>query len=169
MKIVVMSDSHGMRRVLELVMQKQPDADMYIHLGDGEREVHAFLMSHPELKEKFHYLKGNCDSGFLVDPTLNQFVMTLPHGHKIFAAHGDAYQVKYGTNRIRYEGREVHADIILYGHTHMRECRYEDGIYIVNPGSLGAPRDGKRPGFALIDVCESGVSVNLVEISSSAL
>ena len=48
MKIVVMSDSHGVRQTLEMVMNKQPDADLYIHLGDGEREVHAFLMSHPE-------------------------------------------------------------------------------------------------------------------------
>lgn len=165
MKIVVMSDSHGVRQTLEMVMKKQPDADMYIHLGDGEREVHTLLMENPALKEKFYYLKGNCDSGFLVDPTLNRLVMTLPNGHKLFAAHGDAYQVKFGTNRMRFDAREAHADIVLYGHTHIRECRYEDGVYIVNPGSLGAPRDGKRPGFALIDVCESGVSVNLVELT----
>ncbi|MBQ8010255.1 MAG: YfcE family phosphodiesterase [Oscillospiraceae bacterium] len=165
MKIVVMSDSHGVRQTLEMVMNKQPDADLYIHLGDGEREVHAFLMSHPEYQERFRYLCGNCDSGFLVDPTLDKFVMTLPYGHKIFAAHGHAYQVKYGTNRMRFDAREANADIVLYGHTHMREYRYEDGVHIVNPGSLGAPRDGKRPGFALIDVCESGVSVNLVELT----
>ncbi len=165
MKIVVMSDSHGVHQTFEMVMNKQPDADLYIHLGDGEREVHTFLLSHPEYKERFCYLCGNCDYGFLVDPTLDKLVMTLPHGHKLFAAHGHAYQVKYGTNRMRFDAREVHADIVLYGHTHIRECRYEDGVYIVNPGSLGAPRDGKRPGFALIDVCESGVSVNLVELT----
>ncbi|MBE6849073.1 MAG: metallophosphoesterase [Ruminococcus sp.] len=169
MKIIVISDTHGMRRSLEKVMQMQPDADMYLHLGDGEREVHAFLMANPAYREKFHYLKGNCDSGFLVQPTHDEFVMALPFGHKIFAAHGDRYQVKFGSNRIRYEAKSVGADIILFGHTHMRQNVYDDGLYIVNPGSLGAPRDGKRPGFAVIDVRESGVLVNLVEFAAGML
>lgn len=166
MKIVVMSDSHRIRKTVEMVLEKQPDADMYIHLGDGEAEMHMLSMEKPWLKEKLFYLKGNCDSGFLVDPTLDQLVLTLPYGHKIFAAHGDKYQVKFGTNRIRYEARQVNADIVLYGHTHVRECTYEDGIYIINPGSLGCPRDNMYPGFTLIDVVESGVSVNMVTLSS---
>lgn len=166
MKIVVMSDSHGVRQTVEMVLQKQPDADMYIHLGDGEREMHVLTMSDPAFGKKLHYLKGNCDSGFLIDPTLNQLVLTLPYGHRLLAAHGDAYQVKFSTNRMKHEAKALHADILLYGHTHMREYRYEDGIHIINPGSLGCPRDGKYPGFALIDVVESGISVNLVELSS---
>lgn len=164
MKIIVMSDSHGVRETVEMVLQKQPDADMYIHLGDGEREMHILTMTNPWLKEKLYYLKGNCDSGLLIDPTLNQLVLTLPYGHRLLAAHGDAYQVKFGINRMKHEAKSLNADIVLFGHTHVRSSCYEDGIYIVNPGSLGFPRDDKRPGFALIDVVESGVSVNLVTL-----
>lgn len=162
MKILVMSDSHGAYPVLQRVFEKYGEADLLIHLGDGEREVSRLVQTHPELEKKLYYLKGNCDTGHLVFPTLPSLTLTLPFGHRIFAAHGDYYRVKYGTSRIKYEAESRKADIVLYGHTHVGECRYEDGIYIINPGSLSCPRDGKKPGFVLLDVCKSGILPNTV-------
>ena len=43
MKILVMSDSHGAARTLRAVLEKHRDADLVIHLGDGEREMAAIL------------------------------------------------------------------------------------------------------------------------------
>ncbi|MBR4101114.1 MAG: metallophosphoesterase [Oscillospiraceae bacterium] len=162
MKIIVMSDSHGDRRKVEAILAKHADADLFIHLGDGEREMHALLLSNPSLNGRLHYLQGNCDSGFLISGTQTQLVLTLPYGHRILAAHGHYYQVKFGTARIVHEARELHADIVLYGHTHVRECRYDDGVYVINPGSLGCPRDGKAPGYVVLDVSESGIMPNPV-------
>lgn len=162
MKIVVMSDSHGAASVLRSVIEKHEDADMFIHLGDGEREMHTILRIHPQLSDKLYYLKGNCDGGMLIFRTELRLALALPHGHKIFAAHGDAFQVKFSTKRIEHEAKECGADIVLYGHTHVGDCRYENGTYILNPGSLGCPRDGKPPSYAILDVSESGVMPNMM-------
>ncbi len=162
MKIIVMSDSHGVGFRVETILKKHSDADFFIHLGDGEREMHTLILSNPTLGSRLYYLQGNCDSGFLISGTQSQLVLTLPYGHRIFAAHGHNYQVKFGTARIVHEARELHADIVLYGHTHVRECSYEDGIYVINPGSLGCPRDGKGPGYVVLDVSESGILPNPV-------
>ena len=39
MKIIVMSDSHGSYAAVQSIMDRTADADMFIFLGDGEREV----------------------------------------------------------------------------------------------------------------------------------
>ncbi len=164
MKLIVMSDSHGNLKAVQRILELHEDADLFIHLGDGEREMNALLQKMPQIREKLHYLKGNCDSGALIFQTMQQLVLTLPYGHRLLAAHGDYYQVKFSTARMVHEARELHADLILYGHTHAAECRYEDGIYILNPGSVSCPRDGMKPSYALIDVSESGILPSIVRI-----
>ena len=164
MKILVMSDSHGASPAVERVLRMHEDADMIVHLGDGEREMSRLLDLVPWLEDKLFYLKGNCDTGRLIYRTQRTLTQSLPYGHRLFAAHGDALHVKFGTSRIVYEARSAGADIVLYGHTHVRESRYEDGIYIINPGSLGCPRDGKAPGYAIVDVLPGGVLVSLATL-----
>lgn len=161
MKIIVMSDSHGLFSAVQKVVQLHADADMFIHLGDGEREMSRLLHTDPTLADRLYYLKGNCDMGTVIPGTQRSCTIALPFGHKIFAAHGDMFQVKFGTARIAYEARQAGADIVLYGHTHVRDCRYEDGLYILDPGSLGCPRDGGKPSYALISVSEKGILTNI--------
>lgn len=164
MKIIVMSDSHGVFTSLRKVVDLQRDADLFIFLGDGERDINQILMAEPWLEEKLLCLKGNCDGGLLNSQTLFQLEYTLPFGHKIFAAHGDRYQVKFGTARMVWEAKQHHADILLYGHTHCRDERFEDGVYILNPGSLGCPRDGKKQSYGVISVSENGILTNIVNV-----
>jgi putative phosphoesterase len=51
--------------------------------------------------------------------------------------------------------RRVHksdADVVLVGHSHMQFCLTVDGVTVVNPGSVGQPRDGDpRAAYAMID------------------
>ncbi len=160
MKIIVISDTHGDYRILRKIALMHRDADMFIHLGDGEMDLHQLFSCEPWTEQKFQCLKGNCDFRQSV-MTYRSLTIDLPYGHKIFAAHGDQFQVKYGTARIAYEARQNQADIVLYGHTHVSDCRYEDGLYIINPGSPSCPRDGNKPSYALIDVSEKGILPNL--------
>jgi len=164
LKIIVLSDTHGEYRRLEQVVRQHEDADKFIHLGDGERDVDRLFSMMPQVQGKFCYLNGNCDYGLLYEG-MSSLTLPLPYGHQIFAAHGHKFQVKFSTARIVYEARQCQADIVLYGHTHVSDCRYEDGIYIINPGSLGLPRDGKPPSYALLDISEKGVLPNLVWLS----
>lgn len=55
---------------------------------------------------------------------------------------------------------EINAEVLVYGHTHV-SCfkRFENGI-IINPGSVGQPRDGnKKASFAVFDVDSKSVEI----------
>ena len=43
-------------------------------------------------------------------------------------------------------------DIVISGHTHYRMCRMAGHAMLLNPGSLGQPRDGRGCGYCLLDV-----------------
>ncbi|MCE4619785.1 MAG: metallophosphatase family protein [Desulfurococcales archaeon] len=54
--------------------------------------------------------------------------------------------------------------IIVVGHTHYQFHRYVRGTLILNPGSVGQPRDGDpRAAYAVIDTSTGTVSFNRVE------
>ena len=46
--------------------------------------------------------------------------------------------------------------ITLFGHTHIPVTVYEEGVWLVNPGSVSAPRQGK-PTYAVIDIEQNGI------------
>ena len=49
------------------------------------------------------------------------------------------------------------ADLVLFGHLHIRMDRYADGIHLFNPGSAAQPRDQFAPSYGLVDIMESGI------------
>lgn len=154
MRIIVVSDTHGNYDVLDRILTHRRSADACIHLGDGEREANLALSVHPEWLGKFFYVKGNCDYG---SPCKDFLTLDIVPGHRIFATHGHRYGANFGTEGLLQAANEHHCDIILYGHTHVQECSYQNEIYIINPGSASRPRDGKGPAYAFIDFTKAGV------------
>lgn len=56
-------------------------------------------------------------------------------------------------------------DVIAFGHTHKPWHRVVNDIHFVNTGSVGRPKDGDpRAGYVLLDVSETGISVEFVRI-----
>ncbi|MBR4626184.1 MAG: metallophosphoesterase [Ruminococcus sp.] len=160
MRIIVISDSHGNFQNLEKVIMKNTDAQWIFHLGDGELELDRFVIAHPILAPKIIHVAGNCDYD-----SLSPEIFTLPAiEHKIFAAHGHKYGVAGSLDRIKKAALENGCDIILYGHTHERFMTYEDGLWIMNPGSIAIPRDGQNPSFGNIDISEYGVLMNIADV-----
>ncbi len=43
-------------------------------------------------------------------------------------------------------------EYLLLGHTHYRMARDVEGTAVINPGSLGQPRDGLAPSFVVVDL-----------------
>ncbi|MCC8112219.1 MAG: metallophosphoesterase [Ruminococcus sp.] len=158
MKIIVISDTHGLYRNLETIVTRQNDADMFIHLGDGEREYRLLLENRPELENRFHYVRGNCDMG---DHPISECIDVMA-GHRIFATHGHRYQVRSSLDVLAQYAREDGCDIALYGHTHISQSVYYNGVYILNPGSASCPRDGNPPSYGVVDVSHAGVMTNVV-------
>ena len=88
MKIIVMSDSHNSFFSLNKIFFNY-HADLYIHLGDGERELNQIALTYPE-KQIIH-IKGNCDLMSLSEDEL----LFCPYGkYTVFAVHGHKYGVK---------------------------------------------------------------------------
>lgn len=160
MRIVVMSDTHGNYRALESIILRNTDADWIFHLGDGERELDRFVLGHEVLAPKIIHVAGNCDYN-----SLSHEVFTLPvMEHKILATHGHAFGVNGSLERLKQTALTNGCDIILYGHTHVRFQSFENGLYILNPGSASMPRDGSKPSFGHIDISPSGVVLNIADV-----
>lgn len=154
MKILVMSDSHGRRDLVEKCIVQHPDAQVVLFLGDVLADIRN--MDQKFTNREFYYVKGNCDFGSDVPAEL---LITL-EGTGILLTHGHAHGVKYGLNGLIDHARKKGAKIALYGHTHVPYNQYHDGIYVLNPGSLAYPRNYSTPSYGLIEITPKGILTN---------
>ena len=76
----------------------------------------------------------------------------------ILCTHGHRYGVKSSDGALVERALKVNARILLYGHTHEPVTRYEDGLYIMNPGSA---RQGR---YGMIDITPNGIACILCEL-----
>lgn len=150
LRILVFSDSHGNVSALRRALAAQPQASHVFFLGDCLRDIEAL---EDEFRDKiFHKVSGNCDFGALSPST----AMENLNGTLIFYSHGHPYYVKQSTVPFLQAAEKRGAKIALFGHTHSSLIKYENGVYLVNPGSVSMPREG-RPSYAVIDIEENGI------------
>ncbi|MEA4911074.1 MAG: YfcE family phosphodiesterase [Oscillospiraceae bacterium] len=147
MRIVVFSDSHTRTERLEQIVRAQPDADYYIHLGDGWTDAQRLRAAHPGIR--LLTVRGNCDYG-CTDADTKELVAG---GKRILYTHGHSYNVKYTLDYLRDEAKKRGADVVLYGHTHLQDVSTFDGVYFVNPGAA-AQYGGAQ--FAMVDILPDG-------------
>ncbi len=158
-RIIAMSDSHGSKAALSRIFERTKDTgNIFVHLGDGERELDLMRMQYPDLD--IRHVAGNCDYASL-SPS---FDIIFAGNVKILITHGHICGVKHGTETLRSMARDHGCRAALFGHTHCRTERYEDGIYLFNPGSCSCPRDFSRPSYGYLDITESGIATNIVEL-----
>lgn len=151
MKIIALSDSHRRSdRVDKLFEKTHLYADLYVFTGDGLDDIENMFYIYPE--KKILCVSGNCDFAAR-EPFVAQTALC---GKNIVITHGHIQRAKSGLAGLKRLAADTGADIVIFGHTHEKTCTYEDGIYYINPGSLGAPHDGV-PSYAVIDVSEKGV------------
>ncbi|HHW46677.1 MAG TPA: metallophosphoesterase [Clostridiales bacterium] len=155
MRIVAISDSHGANKPVEDVIFEQTEAKNVFFLGDGIRHLEHLPDMFPD--KQFFFVEGNCDFWSLHKTS----DMVVLGGKKIFFTHGHEYNVKYGTKSLESAARSRFADIVLYGHTHIPDITYRDGLYIINPGSIARGRSG-RNSYAIIDITDAGIVPNII-------
>ncbi len=157
MRIVVISDSHRRTSVVDKIIASQPTAEHIFFLGDNTSDIEDFDLIYPD--KKFHTVCGNCDFMSLYPSVGVETVCEK----RILYTHGHNYSVKYGISNLLKTAKENNCDIVLYGHTHISEILYDDGVYVVNPGSCSSPREG-RASYAVIDITESGIMPIIIEV-----
>jgi putative phosphoesterase len=94
---------------------------------------------------------GNCDFGGLDDP---EQLIEL-RGVRILMMHGHTRNVKATGMSAYYAAREMGADVLLYGHTHIPLVDFDGTLYTMNPGAAG---DRLRPTCGIITI-EDGKAV----------
>lgn len=137
MKLLVFSDSHSdTRKMKEAIDMHARTCDGVVFLGDGLRDAEYLKDNYMDIP--FFCVKGNCD--FFAKDAENERVLYFD-GFKILITHGHAYGVKGGIGNLLYRARELEADAVFFGHTHV-PCEESieiagKRIQLFNPGSIG--------------------------------
>ena len=161
MKILVVADTHKNFEVLDLCVKKNPDADMLIHLGDGEHEFNDIRSKYPQMA--MIYVRGNCDFG-----NHNEVHVAKVGGYRIFCCHGHTLGVQDGLNDLVATAKKNRCNIALFGHTHLYRTEAIDGVYVMNPGSLDSPRNRNKPTFGIIELTEDGqLKMNILAMETN--
>lgn len=150
MRILVISDTHGRHGRFDIALENEGPVDAVFHLGDfqGDEDYFESVSECP-----VYMVAGN-----------NDFFSDLPFerevdfdGKKIFMAHGHGQYVHAGTRRIVEEGKKRGSDIVMFGHTHVPYLEEEEGMLVLNPGSLTYPRQANhKASYILMEIKESG-------------
>ncbi len=129
MKLLIMSDSHGLTSNNEIVTYENCDAAF--HLGDSQLMANQLEMSNYDIK-----VRGNCD----FDRNYPEAEVITVGGVRFFLTHGHLYDVNYGLGRLKHEASENNCEVALYGHTHVVNVDTDDQIIALNPGSTRQSR-----------------------------
>ena len=115
MKILVFSDSHSnshnVRAAIELNRAK---CDCIVFLGDGVKDMQYIKEQYPQIP--FFIVKGNCD---LFAKDVEEEKLLSLGDFNILITHGHLYGAKSGYARLAYRARELGADAVFFGHTHV--------------------------------------------------
>lgn len=151
MKILLISDTHTNTNAIQTVIDANTDADVILHTGDGANDLRRV----DRKNIGFVAVKGNCDR-YGCDAE-DELTIEL-NGTKIFMTHGHKYSAKSTKELLLAASLKECADICCFGHTHIIHKNEENGVLMLNPGSLGY--DGS---YMVINTGE-GISVEIHKI-----
>ncbi|MCX7712025.1 MAG: metallophosphoesterase [Clostridia bacterium] len=146
MRILLMSDSHGNTNNIIKAIKKNKDIDIVIHLGDMLSDILKVMEGNKHIR--YECVPGNND---WAREYPSEKVLDL-EGKKVFITHGHHYNVKYDYQRIIVRGRAIGADAVFFGHTHIAEEMFSDGMMVLNPGSISLPSQSRIPTYSLIEI-----------------
>lgn len=134
MRIMVVSDSHSalsfMLRTAEVLKP-----DVIVHLGDHYDDGEVLRDSCPDAR--VYLLPGNCDR-YRAPEWVPEILTDTLCGIKLYMTHGHRHSVKSTLGPLLRDARAAGCHIVLYGHTHVPLCHWEeDGLLVMNPGSCG--------------------------------
>lgn len=198
MRVGVLSDVHANRVALEAVLADMPPVDALVCAGDvvGYNPWPADCVDRL-IELSVPTVMGNHDRA-VVERTGFRFNRTARAGVEHARDELDADAVEWlaslPTERLAFDGRVklVHGhpddpdrytypdsfsprlldgeDVLVLGHTHVQHVeRYAEGI-VLNPGSVGQPRDGDpRAAYAVLDLSALDVETHRVAYDVDAV
>jgi putative phosphoesterase len=198
MRIAVLSDVHSNRVAFEAVLADMPDVDALICAGDvvgynpwpaecvelvRERDVSTVMGNHDRAVASGTAFRFNSMAQAGVE-----------HARKRLSESQIAWLADLPTERRAFDGRVkiVHGhpddpdhytmpeefspallgdeDVLVMGHTHVQHHEIFDEGIVLNPGSVGQPRDGDpRAAYAVLDLDDLTVELHRVEYDVEAV
>jgi len=151
--VLVISDSHGNIATLTTALKWAYDAnlDAAVFLGDGYEDLNL-ASARAGFALPWHAVRGNGDFSFSVPDDMALEISA----RKIFLAHGNRHNVREGHKTISAAARNAGAEAALFGHTHVPYCATVNGMFLLNPGSIGRPRSDAGHTFAVLECPDSG-------------
>lgn len=144
MKICVLSDSHGSKKRIKELLDKN-SFDIVFYLGDGLSDVQDYT------EPNFKKVCGNCD--WESDEPTTRYEVVL--GHKIMLTHGHVFRAKLSTLSLSEHAKQNNYQVVCYGHTHKQKNEYENGVLVVNPGAF------KNGNYAVLNIEKDKIEVAL--------
>jgi len=167
---LVVSDSHGNTAALTAVLAwaknagaatggvsgNIPALDAAIFLGDGLGDL-APASAHTGFALPWYTVRGNVDNNTSLPGSMT---LEIPESgrtaRKLFLTHGNVYRIGEGCQTLAAAARANGAEAALYGHTHIPSCTAPDGVFLLNPGSIGRPRSNAGHTFAVLECPAAG-------------
>lgn len=151
MTILVVSDSHGnVQNMIRAAERTAPARILY--LGDGWRDADRLAERFPAIP--IDRVPGNCDYR-RGEP--KERLLTV-EGRRILMCHGHTYFVKTDLRALLDAALRQRADIALFGHTHRPLVDYRSGVFLMNPGSIGA---SARPSYGTIEIADGALNPSI--------
>ncbi|MFT4107445.1 MAG: phosphodiesterase [Lacrimispora sp.] len=161
MKYMIASDIHGSAYYCRELLHayEGSGASRLVLLGDllyhgprndlprdyAPKEVIAMLNG---LKDQIYSVRGNCDTEVdqmvLEFPILGDYALLAVDGLTIYATHGHIYNQDHLPPIQK-------GDILLHGHTHILTAERDQGITVLNPGSVSIPKGGNPPTYGILE------------------
>lgn len=153
-------DSHRNKRALAqmaaIIHKLQPE--FFVHTGDN-------FSDYQWIKKRTgtfgHGVRGNCDGGIIIGS--REEIIFTHENKKFLLIHGHQYRVKYSYENLYYHARDAEVDAVIFGHSHVQFAQQEDGLWLINPGSISLPRGGSWPGYAKI-TSGTEIQVELIKL-----
>lgn len=160
MKILIVSDSHGLQKELQEIKKRhQHEVDLFIHCGDSELNIDDLSL------EGYVTVRGNCDfNAPFPEEVLKEF-----SGKKIFVTHGHHYSVKSSLQKLLYRAKEKNANIVCFGHSHLLGAEFIENILFINPGSLRLPRSRQEKTYCILTIGDENYSLEVYNYDSGVL
>lgn len=183
MRLGVISDVHGNRVALEAVFDDLPDVDRLVCAGDvvgynpwpadcvaamRDRSIPTVMGNHDRAVAGETPFRFNSMAAAGVDYARERldddglaWLADLPSeravaGGRVKLVHGHPDDPDRYTYPEEFSARMLQGeDLLVTGHTHVQGHRvFEDGV-VMNPGSVGQPRDGDpKSGYAVVELSE---------------
>jgi uncharacterized protein len=159
-RVLVVSDSHGLTTELNVLRERHLDeVELFIHCGDSE------LMPDDPAISGYLTVLGNCDfgGGYPLETTAEA------GGRKFFLTHGHRYSVKSSLLNLKYKAKEVNADIVCFGHSHILGAEVIEGTLFLNPGSIRLPRERFEKTYVILDLHGDTIKMSVFESNGNEI